>query len=106
MFQAAGVTAVFTSDARRTKETAGPLAARVHVTPEELPGLDATVHRDRVRAVNGGIVVVVGHTNTVPPLITALDVVAHVEIGADQFDRLFIVIPGATGGAQLLSLRY
>ena len=106
MFQAAGVTAVFTSERRRTQETAQPLAARVSVVPAVLLGLDPAAHRDRVLAVPSGVVVVVGHTNTVPPLIAALGAGNTVQIAAHEFDRMFIVSLRSTGGTSLLSLRY
>ena len=106
MFRDAGVTAIFISELRRTRETARPLAELLHLTPAVLPGLDSAAHRDRVRAVAGGVAVVVGNTNTVPSLVAALGVTAPVSIAADEFDRLFIVTPGAVGSAALLPLRY
>ena len=39
---------------------------------------------------------VVGHSNTVPEVITALGVTTPVTIGDDEFDNLFIVTPGRT----------
>ena len=106
MLQDAGVTAVFTSEMRRTQETAHPLAACLSVVPTVLLGLDFAVHRTRILAVPSGVVLVVGHTNTVPPLIAALGVSNTVQIAANEFDRMFIVSLGGTGGANVLSLRY
>jgi len=106
MFQHAGVTALFTSELRRTKETAQPLAARVSLVPEVLPGLNTAAHRDRVLAVPAGVALVVGHTNTVPQLIAALGAGNNIQIAANEFDRMFIVSLRGAGGASLLSLRY
>src|SRR5262245_25190174 len=106
MFQDAGVTAVFTSELRRTQETAQPLAARISIAPKVLLGLDITAHRDRILAIPSGVVLVIGHTNTVPPLIIALGVGNTVQIAANEFDRMFLVALRGAGGASLLSLRY
>ncbi|MGH9672547.1 MAG: histidine phosphatase family protein [Bryobacteraceae bacterium] len=105
MLRDAGVMAIFTSELRRTQKTAQPLADLVRVAPEVLVGLDSTAHRDRVLAVRRGVAVVIGHTNTVPPLIAALGVRTPVTISPLEFDRLFLVTRNS-GGATLLSLRY
>ena len=87
-----------------TKETIQPLASRLSLVPGVLTGLDAAAHRDRVLAVPAGIVIVVGHTNTVPQLIAALGA-GNVQIGQSEFDRMFIVSLQA-GQAALVSMRY
>jgi phosphohistidine phosphatase SixA len=106
MFQEAGVTAVFTSELRRTQETAQPLVARISVAPTVLPGLDTAAHRNRILAIPSGVALVIGHTNTVPPLIVALGVGNRVQNAANEFDRMFLVALRGAGGASLLSLRY
>lgn len=106
MFEHAGVTTLFTSELRRTKETAQPLAARLSLVPEVLPGLDTAAHRARVLAVPSGVALVVGHTNTVPPLIGALGAGTTIQIAAHEFDRMFIVALHGAGEANLLSFRY
>lgn len=106
MFQNAGVTALFTSELRRTKETAKPLAARVSLVPAVLTGLNTAADRDRVLAVPSGVALVIGHTNTVPQLIDALGAGNNVQIAENEFDRMFIVSLRGAGGASLLSLRY
>jgi phosphohistidine phosphatase SixA len=106
MFQDAGVTAVFTSELRRTQETARPLAARIAVVPTVLLGPDTAAHRNRILAVPSGVALVIGHTNTVPPLIAALGAGTTVQIAANEFDRMFLVALPSAGGASLLSLRF
>ena len=106
MFQDAGVTAVFTSELRRTQETAQPLAARISVVPKVLLGLGTAAHRARILAISSGVALVIGRTNTVSPLIVALGVGNTVQIAANEFDRMFLVALHEAGGASLLSLRY
>jgi broad specificity phosphatase PhoE len=102
MLAEGGIDAIFTSDAKRTKDTAKPLAAKLQLTPV-VQDASATVAAAQVRAA-GEIVLVVGHSDTVPELIAALDG-PDVEIGPSEFNRMFIaeVQPTAT---HLLSLRY
>jgi broad specificity phosphatase PhoE len=73
-----GVTAIVTSEFKRTRETAAPLAARLKLTPETVAarGSAAEAHAQAVAAAvrnhSGGVVLVVGHSNTVPAIIAAL----------------------------------
>lgn len=63
--------AIYVSDYKRTRQTAGPLAARLGLQltlydPADTPALIA-----RVRA-EPGPVLIVGHSNTVPDIVAAL----------------------------------
>ena len=73
MLKGAGVTAIITSPATRTKETAKPLATALGITPEVDPMDDAKALVARIRALpGGGNVLVVGHSDSVPQLLKAL----------------------------------
>ena len=100
----AALTAIFTSDLRRTKETAEPIAARAQIQPREISSDPQAARLDVLAA--GERVLVVGHTNTVPQLIEALGGPATVEIDADEFDRLFVVNVQTDGTAAVLFMRY
>jgi broad specificity phosphatase PhoE len=102
MLAAAGVDAIFTSRFRRTQETAAPVAAQLHITPVELKD-DVAAAKQQVRAA-GKVVLVVGHSDTVPALIGALGGPA-VTIGDGEFNRLFILYVNRTT-SELLSMRY
>ncbi|WP_086669195.1 SixA phosphatase family protein [Lentzea kentuckyensis] len=92
----AGVTAIVTSDRRRTKQTAQPLASRTQLQPV-VAGPDLA---DRIRAGSlGDVVLVVGHSNTVPPLVQELGGTPS-PIGEREFDNLFVVTVDA-GGVRL-----
>jgi broad specificity phosphatase PhoE len=58
------------------------------------------------REVPRGIALVVGHSNTVPPLLRALGCADEVSIADDEFDNLFVVVPTEPGKATLVRLRY
>jgi broad specificity phosphatase PhoE len=102
---AAGVTTVFTSALKRTKETAAPLAALLNLThpPSVVP--DLSVFAASARAgLYGPVALVVGHSNTVPLMIDAL-VSPQPQIAVQGFDNLFIVSLTA-GESQLIRLKY
>lgn len=85
--------ALFTTDTRRTRATLAPLAAATHLEPlvydpQALPALAARIRTEYI----GKEVVVVGHANTLLPLIEALGGTSPIEeIRDDEYDYLFTV---------------
>ena len=107
MLKDAGITRIFTSELRRTIDTAMPLAAAAHLTPQQVPAADAAALAARVSASGPrDRVLVVGHSDTVPALLRALHVDAAVTLGDSDYDNLFIVIPQKEGRPVLLRLKY
>ena len=86
------VTAVYSSDYRRTLATAAPLAGDKGLTvimydPRDLPGLAARLKEDCT------ICLVVGHSNTTPQLAAALGGEPGAEIvEATEYDRLYHIV--------------
>ena len=98
----AGIAAIFTSEFKRSKETAAPIAQRVSVAPVQIDD-DITKAAQQVRAA-GQRVLVVGHSDTVPALIAELGG-PQVTIPDTAFDRFFVLhVEGAS--AELLSMKY
>ncbi|MFI5492106.1 phosphoglycerate mutase family protein [Actinoplanes sp. NPDC051859] len=96
----AGVATVFTSALKRTKQTAGPLLDLLGIDVWEMP--PPTVIVPRIAAGEfGQVVLIVGHSNTVPQVIAALGVPTPPVIGETDFDNLFVVTAG-----ELLRLKY
>ena len=54
----------------------------------------------------GKRVLVVGHTNTVPPIIKALGGPSGVVINASEFGRMFVLHVPADGAESLLTMWY
>ena len=107
MLEDAGITAIYTTEYRRTKETAAPLGRAVHVTPVVVSAADGDALARKVRASGPhDRVLVVGHSNTVPDLIRALGVASPVTIGEAEYDNLFILIPQPGGAPRLVRLRF
>jgi len=106
-FGDAGITRIFTSELRRTIETAKPLADDKHLTPVVVPGADGQTLAARIAASGArDRVLVVGHSDTVPALLRALGVDTPIAIGEKDYDNLFIVVPQKDGRPVLLRLRY
>jgi phosphohistidine phosphatase SixA len=102
----AGIATIFTSSFRRTQQTVEPLASLLGVQPREAP--DAPILAQQLLSgAAGPVVLVAGHSDTVPKIITALGVAsAAVTIGHREFDNLFVVTATQSGGASALDLKY
>lgn len=92
MLADANITAMFTTEFRRTKDTAAPLAAKLKLTPEVVAAAQTAAMIDRITAHVNDTVFVVGHSNTVPAIIKALGG-PDVTIGDNEYDNLFIYVP-------------
>ena len=103
----AGITTIFTSERRRTIDTAAPLAAANHLTSQVVPAADMAAVAAKVAASGPRArVLVVGHSNTVPALLYALHVDEDVTIADSEHDNLFIVVPQKEGRPVFLRLKY
>src|SRR4029453_18740358 len=89
MFREAGVSAIFTSEFNRTKQTAEPLAQALGITPKQIAS-DLNAARAQVLAA-GTLSIVVGHSDSVPELIGALGGPADIEIKDTGCDRMFVM---------------
>lgn len=104
-----GVTAIFSTDTERTRATVEPLARALKLevqlyTPRDEHGqLSPQLLIKRLPA--DGVVLVVGHSNTVPDLLRALGVTEEIRIGPDEYDNLFLVVPRKEGPV-FLRLRF
>jgi len=107
MLRGAGVTRIVTSELRRTIDTAAPLAAAAHLTPQRVPAADTPALVAALNAMGArDRVLVVGHSNTVPALLRALHVDAVATIPDAEYDNLFIIFPQKEGRPVLLRLKY
>jgi len=100
------VDAIYTSQFRRTRLTAGPLAEASGVVPEVVDARDMPALLERIRSDEATTIVVVGHSNTVPAIASALGAGEVPAIPEEGYDDLLVVRLPADGGATLLSLKY
>jgi Fructose-2,6-bisphosphatase len=108
-----GVQAIYVTQYKRTKDTAAPLAALLHVPVTEVPvdraklAEHAPLLAGRILAEHpGGIVLVVGHSNTVPAIVEALAKVKIRAIERTEFDRFIVVTAGEKACAHVLEAQY
>jgi broad specificity phosphatase PhoE len=86
-----GISAIYTSDARRTQDTAAPTATLLGITPAALAAADVAGLVSTIRTSHyGQKVLVVGHSDTVPQIIAEFGGPA-VSIGGNEYDNLFVL---------------
>ncbi len=108
----AEVTGILTTPFARTRETAAPLAQARDLEVRAVPvagGLTAHVAQT-VEAIRGplagGTVLVVGHGNTVPGILSALGGPAIPTLCEAAYDRLFILVLEPGQSPRFLETRY
>jgi len=82
------ISAIFTTEYRRTQETAEPLARVLKLTPVVVPASRTDTLVRKLKRWPSGTVLVVGHTDTVPQIIRSFGGPA-VQIEAGEYDSLF-----------------
>lgn len=106
--QADAVQAVYATAYRRTRQTAAPTAQAHGLTVTEYAANDpADAFAARLRSAHGrGTVLVVGHSNTVPAIVSALCRCAVAPIDESAFDNWYELHIDAAGTARLQHDRY
>lgn len=72
LLAAAGVTALRATELARTRETLAPLAARLELAVEAYPARNPAALVRELESLDGGVVLVAGHSNTMPVLAASL----------------------------------
>jgi phosphohistidine phosphatase SixA len=98
-----GITAIFTTEFKRTQETAAQTATSAHVTPTVVAAKDTASLVAKLHQVSGNALVV-GHGDTIPNIIKALGISVPVNIPDVDYSELLIVILGDK--PQLFRLHY
>ena len=111
--EAAGVGVVYSTQVRRTRDTAQPAAGRlrlnVNARSVTRATLDAHVEEmaKEIRASHGKTVLVVGHSNTAPRIAAALTGRAIPDLDdATEFDAIFVVVLHKAGAPKLIRAKY
>ena len=105
----AGIDAIYSTPYRRTVETAQPVADALGLevdfySPDDD---DETVVDGMVAAHKGRIILVVGHSNTLPALIAALGASKNVPpIADDEYDNIYLISIPWFGKTKTIRLRY
>ena len=94
MLKDAGVVAIYTTEFKRTQQTAAPLAKALGIEVITIPANTPGTLLEALKTARGNVVVV-GHSNTVPDLLRGLGVTPVVKIDDKEYDNLFVVTIGA-----------
>jgi broad specificity phosphatase PhoE len=106
MLESAGLAAIYVSEAKRTQETARAVAVASGVEPRVVPAaeLKRLLRRLKWRH-RGDVVLVVGHSNTVPAIAEGLGTPIG-RVADDEYSGLWIITYSRLRGTRLLMLRY
>jgi broad specificity phosphatase PhoE len=97
------ISAIFTSEFKRTQETAAPTVTSVHVAPTVVAAKDTAALVTKLHQLNGNALVV-GHGDTIPNIIKALGINSPISIPDEDYSELLIVT--LSDKPQLLRLHY
>jgi phosphohistidine phosphatase SixA len=82
---------IFTSDLQRTKQTAAPLAEKLHLKPAAIPINRPDELIEAIRSSTAANVLVVWHDATLPKIMRALGAPAITPIAHMEYNRFFIL---------------
>ena len=110
----AGVSVVYTTQFKRTRDTAQPLVERlkipaqaIELTRENIGAHPAALAREITTKHKGKTVLVVGHSNTAPRVAGALSGQTIPDLNdATEFDAVFVVVIPDAGPARLVRAKY
>jgi len=103
MLKDANIGAIFTSEFKRTQQTAAVAVKLFGIQPTVFPGNDADALVAKLRSLDRNALVV-GHSNSIPAVVKALGIADPVTIEETDYDQILIVMLGDK--PQLLRLRY
>lgn len=114
MLKDAGIAAIYATDTERARDTAKPLADRLGLKielydvgggmagPVEAKNFAGKLAHDHA----ADVVLVVGHSNTIPELVKAFGCAEKVTLASAEYDNLFVIVPKPGGPATMVRLRY
>ncbi len=106
MLEFSGIDAIYTSELKRTRETAAPLSGLTGLEAVVIPASDvAGLARTLKKSHRGDLVLVVGHSNTLPRLADALGEPIPA-IGEDDYGNVYLLRTGPFVPSWMTHLRY
>ena len=87
------ISVIYTTEFKRTQQTAAPLARALGLTVTTLPAEKKAALVEKLRT-SASPSLVVGHGNTIPDTIKALGITEPVNIPDSDYDNLFVVVLG------------
>ena len=93
MLRDSKISVIYTTEFKRTQQTAAPLAKALGLTVTTLPAANHAALLAKLRTSTANSLVV-GHGNTIPDVIKALGISEPVNIPEGDYDNLFVVVLG------------
>jgi broad specificity phosphatase PhoE len=87
----AEISTIYTTEFKRTQQTAAPFAKAIHAEPSIIPAKDGAALLAKLRGSSGNVLVV-GHGNTIPDLLKTLGLTTPINIADNDYDNLFVVL--------------
>lgn len=107
MLSESGITAIYATQYLRTQGTASPLGYRLGLKVNQLDARNVEELARQIKANHtGGVVFVVGHSNSVPAVISALGGGTLPEIPDQEYDNMFIVTVQRFRPTKVVKLKY
>lgn len=95
MLADAGIKAIYATEFRRTQDTAKPLAAKLNLKVEVMPSKDTAALVAKIKREHpNDVVLVVGHSNTVPEIVKAFTGKV-VTMSDEEYTAMFVLTPAA-----------
>jgi broad specificity phosphatase PhoE len=89
----AQIAAIYTTEFKRTRQTAEPVAQAAGIEPTVVSARDIPALVEKMKGATGNVLVV-GHSNTVGEVIRSLGVSDPVKLEDADYDNLFVVVKG------------
>ena len=102
----ARIRALFATERQRTQQTLEPLSTSIHIPITVVNAKETDALVKKILAFHGGIVVVAGHSNTLPEIMEALGAPSGIEIADADFSHLFVLTKPGASPAPVIDLRY
>ena len=106
MLRSVELSAIYSTDTRRTRDTVQPTAEGRKIEVQLYDHKDLAGFAEILRKEKNGNVLVSGHTNTIPPLLKALGIEREIDVTDAEYDNLFLVTLPDSGPPRLLHLHY
>ena len=101
------VKAVYVTQYQRTALTAAPRSKTAGLKAIQVHSDASAELVERMKKEHPlDVVLTVGHSNSVPRILKLLGATENIQLGDNDYDNLFIVVPAASGPPTLLRLKY
>jgi len=102
----ANIKTIFTTEFKRTQQTAAPTAAEFHLESRIIPRANTPDLVKQLKESKGYPVLVVAHSETLPPIVQQLGAGTISQLGPLEYDKLFVVAVSKSKAEPAVVLHY